>query len=326
MPKVLITYPLPTPKLEEFCRRWDGAVVPRGTRVDDVFLRREGAGCEALVTLLNHPVTRGVLEACPRLKIVANAAVGFDNVDITVAQERNIFVTNTPGVLDRATADLTWALLLACCRRVVEADRFLRDGRFRGWEPDLFLGMDLEGRTLGIVGMGRIGREVARRAAAFGMRVAYHNRTSVSLDFAAESMGLDALLGTADVLSLHVPLTPSTNGLLSRDRLLRMKPGAVLVNTSRGPVVDEGALAELLASGRIGAAGLDVYEREPAVHPALLGLPNAVLLPHIGSAGATTRRVMADLALDNAGRVLEGGVPLTNVYPLDKLIPFAINP
>ena len=326
MPKVLITYPLPTPKLEEFCRRWDGAVVPRGTRVDDVFLRREGAGCEALVTLLNHPVTRGVLEACPRLKIVANAAVGFDNVDITVAQERNIFVTNTPGVLDRATADLTWALLLACCRRVVEADRFLRDGRFRGWEPDLFLGMDLEGRTLGIVGMGRIGREVARRAAAFGMRVAYHNRTSVSLDFAAESMGLDALLGTADVLSLHVPLTPSTNGLLSRDRLLRMKPGAVLVNTSRGQVVDEGALAELLASGRIGAAGLDVYEREPAVHPALLGLPNAVLLPHIGSAGATTRRVMADLALDNAGRVLEGGVPLTNVYPLDKLIPFAINP
>jgi glyoxylate reductase len=320
MPKALITYPLPTPKLEEFCKRWDGVVVPKGTRVDEAFLQREGAGCEALVTLLSHPVTRAVLEACPRLKIVANAAVGYDNIDVAAARERGVFVTNTPGVLDRATADLAWALILACCRRVVEADRFLRDGRFTGWEPDLFLGMDLEGATLGIVGMGRIGTEVGRRAAAFGMRVVYHSRAPVVPPYPAEAMGLDDLLKTADVLTLHVPLTPDTRGLLGRERLLTMKRGAVLVNTSRGPVVDEGALAELLVSGHLAAAGLDVYEREPAVHPALPALPNAVLLPHIGSAGARTRRVMADLALDNAERVLAGGTPLTNITPLDTLL------
>jgi glyoxylate reductase len=288
--------------------------------VDEAFLAREGAACEALVTLLSHPVTRAVLEACPRLKIVANAAVGYDNIDVAAARERGVFVANTPGVLDRATADLTWALILACCRRVVEADRFLRDGRFTGWEPDLFLGMDLEGATLGIVGMGRIGTEVGRRAAAFGMRVAYHSRAAVDPPYPAEAMGLDDLLSAADVLTLHVPLTPATRGLLGRERLRRMKPGAVLVNTSRGPVVDEEAVAELLASGHLAAAGLDVYEREPAVHPALLTLPNAVLLPHIGSAGTRTRRVMADLALDNVERVLAGGTPLTNITPLDTLL------
>jgi glyoxylate reductase len=327
MPKVLITYPLPTPHLEAFCARWDGAVVPKGTRVDEEFLVREAAGCEALVTLLNHPVTRRVLEACPRLRIVANAAVGYDNIDVAAAQERGVYATNTPGVLDKATADLTWALILACCRRVVEADRFLREGRFTGWEPDLFLGMDLDGRTLGVVGMGRIGTEVARRASAFGMRVAWHDPSAdAAPPFPAEALGLEALLAASDVLTLHVPLTPATRGLLGRERLLRMKPGAVLINTSRGPVVDEGALAELLRTGRIAAAGLDVYEREPAVHPALLPLPNAVLLPHIASAGSATRRTMSDLALDNAERVLEGGVPLTNIYPLDTLIQHAKNP
>lgn len=320
MPRVLVTYPLPTPNLEDFCKKWDGAVVPKGTTVDEAFLIREGAGCEALVTLLSHPVTRAVLEACPRLKIVANAAVGFDNIDVAAARERGIVVTNTPGVLDRATADLTWALILACCRRVVEADRFLRDGRFTGWEPDLFLGMDLEGATLGVVGMGRIGTEVGRRAAAFGMRVAYHDRMAVAPPFPAEAMDLDALLKAADVITLHVPLTPSTRGLLGRERLRWMKRGAVLVNTSRGPVVDEGAVAGLLGTGHLAAAGLDVYEREPLVHPALLALPNVVLLPHIASAGTRTRRVMADLALDNVERVLSGGVPLTNITSLDTLL------
>ncbi len=326
MPKTLVTYPLPTPRLKDFCEKWDGVVVPKGTTVDEAFLMREGAGCEALVTLLNHPVTRRVLEACPRLRVVANAAAGFDNVDVAAARGRGVFVTNTPGVLDRATADLTWALILACCRRVVEADRFLREGRFHGWEPDLLLGMDLNGKVLGVVGMGRIGTEVARRAGAFGMKVAYHGPTAAPPPFPAEAMDLDALLGAADVLTLHVPLTPSTRGLLDRRRLMRMKPGAVLINTSRGAVVDEGALAELLASGRLRAAGLDVYEREPAVHPGLMGLSNAVLLPHIGSAGEETRRTMADWALENAGRVLGGGAPLTNVWPLDTLSPFVKNP
>lgn len=326
MPKALITYPLPTPQLEEFCKTWDGAVVPKGTRVDEAFLVRQAPACEALVTLLNHPVTRAVLEACPRLKVVANAAAGFDNIDIAAARERGVYATNTPGVLDRATADLTWALILACCRRVVEADRFLREGRFTGWEPDLLLGMDLEGRTLGVLGMGRIGTEVARRAGAFGMEVAYHDPGAPPPPFPARPLGLEELLEAADVLTLHVPLTAATRGLLDRERLGRLKEGSVLVNTSRGPVVDEGALAERLRSGRLRAAGLDVYEREPAVHPALAGLPNAVLLPHIGSAGEGTRRVMADLALENAARVLSGGVPLTNIWPLATLERLAKNP
>ena len=328
MAKILITYPLDTPKLDELRSLHYLEILPAGTEVTEDLLCREARDCEALAVLLLHRISARVMESAPRLKIVANVAVGFDNVDVPSARRLGIFVTNTPEVLTRATADLTWALILACARRIVEADRFLREGRFRGWAPDLFVGMDLAGKTLGIIGMGRIGREVASRAGAFGMKVVYSDLSDQSdrsdksdqsdtSDPRPRAMPLDALLAESDVVSLHVPLTGATRGLLSRDRLIRMKPGAILINTSRGPVVDESALADALKSGRLSAAGLDVYEHEPAVHPDLLRLPRTVLLPHIGSAGGDTRRAMADLALENIRRVLAGINPLTNVYAVE---------
>jgi len=316
MAKILLTCPLDTSKLDELQALHSVEILPAGTDVTEDLLCRKARGCEALAALLLHRVSERVMECAPDLKIIANVAVGFDNVDVPAARRRGIFVTNTPGVLTGATADLTWALILACARRIVEADRFLREGRFRGWDPDLFVGMDLDGKTLGIIGMGRIGREVASRAGAFGMRVVYSDMSDAS-DPRPQARPLDVLLAESDVVSLHVPLNGETRHLLSRNRLFRMKPGAILINTSRGPVVDEAALADALKSGRLRAAGLDVYEREPAVHPDLLRLPQTVLLPHIGSAGGDTRRAMADLALENIRRVLAGINPLTNVYPVE---------
>ena len=320
MARILITYPFASDRLADLGRRHEVIVLSRGTEVDEALLCREAAGCEALAVLLLHRVTERVLDAAPRLRIIANVAVGYDNIAVEAARRRGIYVTNTPDVLTQATADLTWALILACARRIVEADRFLREGRFAGWAPDLFIGMDLHGKKLGVVGMGRIGREVAGRAGAFGMEVLasdLSDRSDMSDLPGARRLPLEDLLEEGDVVTLHVPLTAGTRHLLSRERLFWMKPGAILINTSRGPVVDEAALVEALKSGRLRAAGLDVYEDEPAVHPGLLRLPQAVLLPHIGSAGEDTRRRMADLALDNIARVLEGGRPLTNIWPLD---------
>jgi glyoxylate reductase len=320
MAKILITYPFASRRIEDLRRRHEVIVLSRGTEVTEALLCREAAGCEALAVLLLHRVTERVLEAAPRLRIIAAVAVGYDNIDVEAARRRGIYVTNTPDVLTRATADLTWALILACARRLVEADRFLREGRFSGWAPELFIGMDLNGKQLGIVGMGRIGREVAGRAGAFGMSVCWSDlseRSDASDLSGACPLPLETLLEESDVVSLHVPLTAGTRHLLSRERLFRMKPGAILINTSRGPVVEEAALVEVLEAGRLRAAGLDVYENEPAVHPGLLALPQAVLLPHIGSAGEDTRRRMADLALENIARVLEGGRPLTNIWSLD---------
>jgi glyoxylate reductase len=319
MARILLTYPLDTPRLEELRRLHEIEILPADTGVTEDLLCRMARDCDALAVLLLHRVSERVMACAPRLRIIANVAVGFDNVDVAAARRRGIFVTNTPDVLTRATADLTWALILACARRIVEADRFLREGRFKGWAPDLFVGMDLFGKTLGIIGMGRIGREVASRAGAFGMRVVFSDLSDRSdqPDPSIRAVSLNDLLSQSDIVSLHVPLTADTRGLLSGESLLRMKPGGILINTSRGPVVDEAALAGLLKSGRLGAAGLDVYEHEPAVHPDLLPLPRTVLLPHIGSAGADTRRGMADLALENIRRVLGGSNPLTNVYPVD---------
>jgi len=315
--KILITYPLASSRIEELRRKHEVVILPRGAEVTETVLCREAADCDALAVLLLHRVTERVLEAAPRLRIVANVAVGYDNIAVEAARRRGVYVSNTPDVLTRATGDLTWALILACARRIVEADRFLRDGRFSGWGPELFVGMDLHGKRLGVVGLGRIGREVAGRAGAFGMSVLFADEAAPRPDFPARRCSLEETVREADVLTLHVPLTSETRRLLSRERLFQMKPGAVLINTSRGPVVDEAALVEALKLGRLRAAGLDVYENEPAVHPGLLALPQAVLLPHIGSAGEDTRRRMADLALDNIARVLEGGRPLTNIWPLD---------
>ncbi|HET9154330.1 MAG TPA: D-glycerate dehydrogenase [Solirubrobacterales bacterium] len=276
------------------------------------------AGAGAILTLLHDRVDEELLEAAgAQLRCVANVAVGYDNVDTAAAARRGVVVTNTPGVLDDATADLTMALLLAATRRVAEGDRLIRAGRSWTWGMSFMLGSSLRGKLLGIVGLGGIGRRVAERARAFGMEIAYHSRRPVPAEVAeelgAERLPLERLLPRADVVSLHCPLTPETRHLIGARELAAMKPSAVLVNTSRGPVVDERALAEALAAGEIAAAGLDVYEHEPQVEPALLALENVVLSPHLGSATVETRTAMAELAARNAISVLRGEGPLTPV-------------
>jgi lactate dehydrogenase-like 2-hydroxyacid dehydrogenase len=275
-------------------------------------------GAEAILTLLHDRADEELLEAAgPQLRCVANVAVGYDNVDTDAAARRGVVVTNTPGVLDDATADLTMALILAATRRLAEGDRLIRAGRPWTWGMSFMLGSGLRGKLLGIVGLGGIGRLVAERARAFGMRIAYHSRhpapEAVVAELEAERLPLDRLLASADVVSLHCPLTPETQHLIGSAELASMKQSAVLVNAARGPIVDEQALAEALAAGEIAAAGLDVYEREPRVEPALLGLENVVLSPHLGSATVETRTAMAELAARNAISVLRGEGAITPV-------------
>ena len=243
------------------------------------------------------------LELLPNLRLVANYGVGYDRVDVAACRERGVAVTNTPGVLDAAVADLTLALILACRRHLVESDRFVRERRWeRGWAKPELLGRDLAGSTLGIVGFGRIGQEVATRAAAFGMQIAFHRRSG--------GLPLEELLRNADVVSLHLPLTPQTHGLISRERLALLQDGALLVNTARGAIVDEEGLVDELVSGRI-SAGLDVFADEPHVPERLLDLPNVVLAPHIASATVETRAAMTRVLVDNVLAFLRGE-PLPN--------------
>ena len=277
-------------------------------------------GASALITLLTERVDDELLEAAGGdLKIVANCAVGYDNVDVAAAERRGIVVTNTPGVLDEATADLAFGLILATSRRIVEADRFLRGGAEWIWGPQFFVGLDLSGgATLGIVGLGRIGMAVARRAAAFGLRILATGRRATSEEAAAygvEAADLPRLLAESDVLTLHCPLTPETRHLIGAEELAAMKPTGILINTARGPIVDEAALVDALQRGVIAGAGLDVYEDEPRIHPGLRQLENVVLLPHIASAGRATRDAMGRLAVDNVREVLAGRPPLTPVSP-----------
>jgi glyoxylate reductase len=264
------------------------------------------AGKQALVSMVTDTVDRAVIEAGDALRIIANVAVGYNNIDIAAARTRGIIVTNTPDVLTDATADLTLALILAVTRRLGEGERMLRRGDWKGWAFDQLLGMQLRGRQLGIVGFGRIGRAVATRATGFGMTIAHSSRSD-------PGMPLDRLLATSDVVSLHVPLTPETRHLIGQPELARMKRTAYLINTTRGPVVDEAALAWALKNRLIAGAALDVYEREPEVHPDLPTLENVVLAPHLGSATTETRTAMADLAVRNVIAVLGGDPPLTPV-------------
>jgi glyoxylate reductase len=246
------------------------------------------------------------------LKVVANVAVGYNNIDVAACRARKVVVTNTPDVLTNACADFTWALILAITRRLGEGERVVRAGAWTGWALDYMLGTELRGKQLGIVGMGRIGRAVAEKAPAFGMQVAYSARTPTALEAAAH-MPLDRLLATSDVVSLHCPSTEETRHLINEKALMRMKRSAYLINTSRGPVVDEAALARALRDGRLAGAALDVYEREPIVHSDLLPLENVLLIPHLASATTETRTAMADLAVSNALAVLDGRPPLTPV-------------
>ena len=281
-------------------------------------LLRDVAGAAAVVCTLTDRIDADVLEvAGPQLRVVANTAVGFDNIDVPAARRRGIVVTNTPGVLDRATADLTLGLMLAAARRIAEGDRFLRSRTPWIWGPRMMVGLDLSaGATLGIVGFGRIGRAVARRARAFDMRVvATPTRAELTDDERAstEFLSLPELLEVSDVVSLHCPLTPETRHLISTGTLARMKPGAILVNTARGGVVDTAALVAALEAGEIGGAALDVFEDEPNVDPRLLALEQVVLTPHLGSAASVTRSEMCQLSVANAAAVLAGRPAITPV-------------
>jgi glyoxylate reductase len=258
-------------------------------------------GKHALIAVLTDRVTPEVLDAGNALKIVANIAVGYDNIDVAAAKSRGIIVTNTPDVLTEAVAELTWGLILAAARRIGEGERLVRRGEWKGWALDFMLGTELRGKQLGIIGGGRIGRAVAAKAPAFGMNAVFGQRGG----------SLDELLIGSDVISIHAPLTPETRHLIDRRALARMKRSAILVNTARGPIVDEEALAWALKERLIAAAALDVYEREPAVLDALLSMENVVLVPHLGSATRETRTAMADLAVSNVLAVLDGRAPLT---------------
>ena len=287
------------------------ACVDRSARAE---LLRLAPGTAGILCTVADRVDEELLDAAgPSLRVVSNYGVGVNNVDVAGASRRGVRVCNTPGVLTDATADLAFALMLAAARRFSEAEAFLRAGRFTGWDPWGFLGVPVYGRTLGIVGMGKIGSAIAARAAGFGMRILYHNRGPLPPErertLRASYLGLEDLLAESDFVVLCVPLTEETRGLMNAERLKRMKPSAVLVNIARGEAVDEGALARALSEGTIFAAGLDVYEREPAVHPDLLAAPSAVLLPHIGSATTETRERMGRLATENLLAVLAGSAP-----------------
>lgn len=276
-------------------------------------------GRQGLICLITDAIDAPLLAACPDLKVVANVAVGFNNIDLAEATKRGVVITNTPDVLTETAADFAWTLLMATARRVVEADRYVREGKFTQWEFMLLLGGDIHGKTLGIIGFGRIGRAMARRARGFDMRVLYQDAVAADpateRELRATRTDTATLLRESDFVTLHTPLLPETQHLINTQSLKTMKKTAYLVNASRGPVVDEAALAQALKEGWIAGAGMDVFEREPEVHPALMGLPNAVLTPHIASASSDTRLKMANLAVDNCLAVLEGKTPPTPVNP-----------
>jgi len=274
-------------------------------------------GKDGLICHIISSIDDEVLAAAPTVKVVANVAVGYNNIDVAAAHRRGVVVTNTPDVLTETTADFAWALLMATARRVVEADRFARSGQWHRWQWDLLWGADVYGKTLGLVGFGRIGRAVARRALGFNMRVLYQDAVradaAVERELSVSRNELEAVLREADFVSLHTPFLPETHHLMNERTLRLMKKSAILVNASRGPVVDEAALVRALQEGWIAGAGLDVFEEEPKIHPGLIPLTNVVLAPHIASASSDTRVAMATLAVRNCLAVLEGKPPLTPV-------------
>ena len=281
------------------------------------------AGRDGVLCLLTDRIDAEVMDAAKGCKVFANYAVGYDNIDVAAATERGIVITNTPGVLTDATADLAWTLLFAVTRRVVEGDRYTRAGKFKGWGPMLFLGGDITGRTLGIIGAGRIGQAVARRSVGFQMKVLYTDpspRPELEKDIGAERVELDELLRESDFVSVHCLLNEETRHLIGKRELELMKPTAYLINNARGPIVDEKALVEALHEKRIAGAGLDVYEDEPELAPGLAELDNVVLLPHLGSASIQTRTDMATMAAHNLLTVLSGNLPpnLVNAAVLEK--------
>lgn len=312
-PTLYITRLLPRPVFDAISGQYRLVAEPTDRPPTEDELRRGFAEAQAVICTLTDRIDASLLSQAKRLKIIANYAVGYNNIDLPAASQRGITVTNTPDVLTDATADLTWALLLALTRRVVEGDAWVRTGHWPGWRPTQMLGADVSGKTLGIIGMGRIGQAVSQRGTGFRMSVIYAGRQRVAgpPGMSWTWRPLDEVLAESDFLSLHVPLTETTHHLIDRRKLALMKPTAFLINTSRGPVIDEDALVSALEAKTIAGAGLDVYEHEPTVHVRLISLPNVVLLPHLGSATLETRVRMGFICLDNIAAVL-GNRPAPN--------------
>jgi glyoxylate reductase len=312
-PKALATRPLFPDARAILDKSFDVDYWTPAERIPRAELLKRVADKDALVCLLTEKVDEELLYAAPKLRVASTVSVGYDNIDVPACTRRKVVATNTPGVLDETTADLAWTLLMAIARRLVEGDAWVRTGTWPGWDLDQLVGGEVHGKTLGIVGFGRIGRRVARRAQGFEMNVLYNSPQRAPVDaereWNAKYLDLDQLLRESDFVSLHVPLRPETRHLISEAAFQKMKPTAYLINTSRGPVIDEAALAVALEQEKIAGAALDVYEHEPKVHPALLGRKDVILAPHIGSATIETRTKMAVMAATNAVAAIEGRCP-----------------
>ncbi|MFB0518159.1 MAG: 2-hydroxyacid dehydrogenase [Acidobacteriota bacterium] len=316
-PSVLVTRRLPEPVLQKLTAKCEADINYDDTPLSKEELIRRVADKDGMVTLLTDKIDRNIIDAGTKLKVISNVAVGYDNIDHQYAHQKSIYVTNTPEVLTDATADLTLALIFSIVRNIVPADRFTRQGKFKEWQLFLFLGSDLKGKRLGIIGLGRIGRAVAQRASGFEMEVVYYDiqRADRELEerLKVSYLPLDQLLKTSDIITLHPPLTSQTYHLIDQKEFQLMKPGAYLINASRGPIVNEKALVEALKRKNIAGAGLDVYENEPRIEPELLEMDNVVLLPHIGSATLETRTKMAMIAVENVLQGVHGEKPTNSV-------------
>lgn len=315
--KVFITYKIPSVAEELLGKKGFEVSVHKGKKgISKTSLIKKVKDVDAVISLLSDKIDREVIDSMSNCKIIANYAVGYNNIEVNYAKEKGIIVTNTPGILTDATADLTLALILTAARRINEAERYVRNMKFDGWKPELFLGLDLKDKTVGIIGMGRIGYAVAKRCAAFGMKVIYYSKSvkqEAEKALKAKKVTLRKLLKTSDVVTLHIPLTDKTYRLLDREKLSLMKRNSILINTARGEVIEEEALIELLKRRHLFAAGFDVYDGEPNINKKLFTLDNVVLLPHIGSATIETRNAMAELAARNVVSVLKKGKAITPV-------------
>ena len=314
-PKLFITRYIPEEAIKRLEEVFEVEIFPENRAITHEELKEKVKDIDALICLLTDNIDHEIIEAASNLKCISVYAVGYNNIDVETATKQGIVICNTPGVLTETTADLAWALIMSCARRIVEADCFVREGKFQGWEPMLMLGNDIFGKTLGIIGMGRIGRAVANRALGFDMKVIYYDPQvdpeSLPSDYV--SVDLTTLCQNSDFISIHTPLTPETRHLIGEKEFNLMKPTAILINTARGPIIDEQALISALKENKIAGAGLDVYENEPVIPEELIKLSNVILLPHIGSASYETRTKMALLAAENAIAVIEGKNPPARV-------------
>lgn len=321
--KVFVSYAIPEKGILLLKEKFDVEVYEGEEFLSKQEMMNKCKDADAIISQLRDPIDEEFINSLTKTKIIANYAVGYNNIDVQAAIKKGIYVTHTPGVLTEATADIAFALILSVARKIVEADKFVREGKFVGWKPKLFLGYDLYGKTLGIIGMGRIGQAVARRALGFGMKIVYYNRNrlpeEIEKEYNARYVTIDELVQISDYISVHTPLTNETYHLLNKERISKMKPNAIVINTARGPVIDEQALYEALKDRKIAGAGFDVYENEPRLTPSLEKLDNVVLLPHIGSATYETRDKMSEMVALNIIEALEGRIP-PNLVPEQKAI------